>query len=118
MVKKTYTISGEEEKAVKEKVKEWFSAHDSIGALIKIGTVIFSPDYQTLPVCDSIEQEINYNKAKFNGFPADNHGAFFAADVVIKNKKGEEEKYTVDVSYGFNVVRIWFGEKVLFKAAM
>jgi hypothetical protein len=114
--KKKYTVSGSEQKAVKKSIEDWFTKHDTVGTLEKTGQVIFSPDYKTLPECDSIGQRISYNKDKFQGFPADNHGSFFGADIILKNKQGQEEHYTVDVSYWFEVVRIWFQEKTLFKA--
>ncbi|HTA84141.1 MAG TPA: hypothetical protein VK783_14450 [Bacteroidia bacterium] len=116
--KKQYSVSGEEKTAVKVHIKEWFKAHDTIGTLVKFITpVAFSPDYKTLPVCDSIGEAINYTKAKFKGFPDDNDGGFFGTDILLKNKKGEEERYTVDVSYSFQIVRIWFQDRTLYKAA-
>ena len=117
--KKQYSVSGGEKSAVKVHIKEWFKAHDTIGTLVKFITPVgFSPDYKTLPICDSIGEAINYNKkTKFNGFPADNNGGFFGTDILLKNKKGEEERYTVDVSYSFKIVRIWFQDRTLYKAS-
>jgi hypothetical protein len=110
-----YTISGGERSAVKSSIQKWFATHDTVGTLVKIYPVIFSPDYKTLPVCDSIASAKSYHKEKFMGFPASNNGGFFGVDIILKNKQGVNERYTVDVSYSFEVVRVWFQDRILYK---
>jgi hypothetical protein len=114
--KKDYSISGQELSAIRSHVKDWLKAHDTIIVKGGISNIRFTPDDMMLAECDSAGEKINYYKAKFNGFPATDVGAFYGGDIFIKNKTGGYDRCVINLSYFFEVVKLWYpGGVVLYK---
>jgi hypothetical protein len=112
--KKKYKISSGERKAIKEHIQEWLALHDTISMKGKISEYLFTPDEQILADCDSIGERATYNKTSFNGFPPKDTGAFFGAVVMIKSTHFNVEKYIINLSYYYQVVKIWNPSRVLY----
>ncbi len=106
--KKTYSISGEEKSAIKTHAEAWLKAHDTIVTRGGISNIRFTPDDMMLEECDSAEEKIEYHNAKFNGFPATDAGLFYGADVYVKNKTGGYDRVVINLSYFYEVVKLWY----------
>jgi|GEM_PF-2330241 hypothetical protein len=105
--KKEYSISAEEKSAIKSHITDWLKQHDTIIVKSGISDIRFTPDEMMLAECDSVGEKMSYYHEPFKGFPASDNGSFFGANIYIKNKQGAYDKYTINLSYTYDVVKIW-----------